>query len=63
MTDILDTLKTASVGFSGHLLSRWDYLPDMVSIAVGITTIVYLVLKIILTIKELRDAKDNKNKG
>ena len=57
MTDVLDTLKTTAVGFSGHLASRWDMLPDIVSIAVGGITIVYLVLKVWLTIKELKNAK------
>jgi len=55
-----DTLRTTLVGFSGHCVSRWDYLPEIVSVAVGITTIVYLALKISLTIMELKDAKKSK---
>jgi|TARA_R110002051_G_scaffold315154_1_gene393231 hypothetical protein len=60
MEDALDTVRTTAVGFSGHLVSKWDYLPDMVSVAVGGVTIVYLGLKIYLTIMELRDAKESK---
>ena len=60
MADAVDTIRTTAVGFSGHLVSKWEYLPDMVSVAVGVLTMLYLALKIYLTIQELKDAKESK---
>ena len=60
MQDAVDTIRTTAVGFSGHLVSKWEYLPDMVSVAVGALTIVYLALKIYLTTQELKYAKESK---
>ena len=59
---VVDTLRTTAVGVSGHFVSRWEYLPNFVSIAVGITTIVYLALQISLTIKELKSNGTKKKK-
>ena len=39
MIDAVDTLKTSGVGVSG-------WLPELVSLMVGIATLVYLVVKI-----------------
>jgi len=62
MDDLLDTLRTTTVGFSGHMVSKWEALPDMVSVAVGVTTILYLIVKIRLTIKELSYAPKRKKR-
>lgn len=41
-----DTLKTSAVGITGSALTGLGILPDIVSVAVGIVTIVYLLVKI-----------------
>jgi hypothetical protein len=41
-----DTLKTSAVGITGSALTGLGILPDVVSVAVGIVTIVYLLVKI-----------------
>ena len=41
-----DTLKTAVVGFSGHIVAGIGILPDLVSVLVGLATLVYLLIKI-----------------
>jgi len=41
-----DSLKTSAVGITGSALTGLGILPDIVSIAVGIVTIVYLLVKI-----------------
>ena len=41
-----DTLKTTAAGTGGFWLSMWELLPDLVSLAIGIATLVYLILKI-----------------
>ena len=41
-----NTLKTTVAGTGGFWLSMWEMLPDMVSLAIGILTLVYLILKI-----------------
>ena len=46
MVDLVDTLKTSGTGLGGFWLSMWTWLPDMVSLSVGIATLVYLVIKI-----------------
>ena len=51
MLDIVDTLKTSGIGIGGFWLSLWNVLPDIVSLLVGIATLVYLLIKIK---KELR---------
>jgi|TARA_Y100001973_G_C5144240_1_gene304557 hypothetical protein len=43
---VIDTLKTTTAGMGGFWLSMWNALPDIVSIAVGIATLIYLTLKI-----------------
>jgi hypothetical protein len=43
---MLDTLKTTGMGIGGFWLSLWSILPEIVSLFVGIATIVYLVIKI-----------------
>ena len=48
---MLDTLKTSGVGASGWWLTISGWLPDFISICVGISTIIYLGVKIY---KEIR---------
>ena len=46
MIDAIDTLKTSGIGIGGFWLSLWNVLPDVVSLLVGIATLLYLVVKI-----------------
>ena len=48
---MIDTLKTTGAGISGWWLSISGWLPGVVSLSVGIATLVYLIIKIT---KELR---------
>ena len=48
---MLDTLKTTGAGLGGFWVSLWSWLPEVVSLAVGIATLIYLITKIR---KELR---------
>ena len=48
---MLDTLRTAGTGIGGFWLSMWNVLPDIVSLAVGLTTLTYMIIKLK---KELR---------
>ncbi len=41
-----DTLKTSAVGLTGSALTGLGIFPDIVSVAVGLVTIVYLLIKI-----------------
>jgi len=41
-----DTLRTTAVGFSGHFISGLHILPDLMSVLVGVATLVYLIIKI-----------------
>ena len=43
---MLDTLKTEGIGISGWWLSVSGWLPEVVSLCVGIATLVYLIIKI-----------------
>ena len=44
--DILETLKTEGIGISGWWLSVSGWLPELVSLSVGVATFVYLIVKI-----------------
>ena len=46
MDGIVDTLKTTGAGMSGWWLSISGWLPELVSLGVGIATLVYLIIKI-----------------
>ena len=46
MDDILDTLKIEGVGLGGWWLSVSGWLPEIISMLVGIATLVYMVIKI-----------------
>ena len=41
-----ETLKTTCAGLGGFWLSLWGWLPEVVSLAVGIATLIYLITKI-----------------
>ena len=43
---MLDTLKTTGAGMGGWWLSINGWLPGVVSLGVGIATLVYLIIKI-----------------
>ena len=47
MIDAIDTLKTTGAGIGGWWLSVSGWLSDIVSLLVGIATLVYLVIKIV----------------
>ena len=44
--DMLDTLKTEGIGIGGWWLSVSGWLPELVSLGVGVATLVYLIIKI-----------------
>ena len=43
---MIDTLKTTGAGMGGWWLSISGWLPGVVSLSVGIATLVYLIVKI-----------------
>ena len=43
---MIDTLRTEGIGLSGWWLSISGWLPEVVSLCVGIATLVYLIVKI-----------------
>ena len=51
MDGIIDTLKTTGAGVSGWWLSVSGWLPEVVSLGVGIATLVYLIIKIYKELK------------
>lgn len=46
MLDMIDTLRTEGIGLGGWWLSISGWLPELVSLCVGIATLVYLIVKI-----------------
>ena len=48
---MLDTLRTTGAGVSGWWLSISGWLPEIVSLFVGIATLTYLIIKIYKEIK------------
>jgi hypothetical protein len=51
--ETLDTLKTGGIGIGSWWLTVSGWLPDFVSVCVGIATIAYLVTKIIKEIRRM----------
>tara|TARA_R100001530_G_scaffold128267_1_gene97910 strand:+ start:397 stop:552 length:156 start_codon:yes stop_codon:yes gene_type:complete len=51
MSGIVDTLKTTGTGVSGWWLSISGWLPEVVSLFVGIATLTYLIIKIYKELK------------
>jgi len=43
---MIDTFRTEGIGLSGWWLSVSGWLPEVVSLCVGIATLVYLIVKI-----------------
>ena len=43
---MIDTLRTEGIGLSGWWLSISGWLPELVSLCVGIATLTYLLIKI-----------------
>ena len=43
---MIDTLKTEGIGISGWWLSISGWLPEVVSLGVGLATLIYLLIKI-----------------
>ena len=43
---MIDTLKTTGAGISGWWLSISGWLPEVISLCVGVATLLYLVIKI-----------------
>ena len=41
-----ETLKTTGAGLGGFWISLWGWLAEVVSLSVGIATLVYLIVKI-----------------
>ena len=52
MIDAVDTLKTTGAGMSGWWLSVSGWFPELVSLSVGIATLVYLTVKIYKEVKK-----------
>jgi len=48
---MFDTLKTTGTGLGGFWISVWTWLPEIVSLSVGIATLIYLIIKIYKEIK------------
>ena len=46
-----ETLKTTTAGIGGFWLSLWNVLPEIVSLCVGLATLIYLIIKIVKEIK------------
>ena len=44
--EIVDTLKTSGAGIGGFWISVWNVFPDIISLSVGLATLVYLIVKI-----------------
>ena len=53
MIENFDTLKTGGIGIGSWWLTVSGWLPDFISVCVGITTIAYLVTKIIKEIRRM----------
>ena len=53
MIENLDTLKTGGIGIGSWWLTVSGWLPDFVSVSVGITTIAYLIIKIFKEIRRM----------
>ena len=43
---MIDTLKTTGAGVGGVWITLWSWLPEVVSLSVGVATLIYLVIKI-----------------
>ena len=48
---MIDTLKTTRAGVRGWWLSVSGWLPEVISLCVGVATLIYLVIKITKELK------------
>lgn len=48
----MDTVRTSAVGVTGSAVTSLGFLPDIVSVVVGLVTIVYLLIKISHELKD-----------
>ena len=48
---MIDTVMVTAAGMGGFWLSMWNALPDIISILVGMATLIYLGIKIKKEIK------------
>jgi len=46
-----ETIKTTCKGMGGFWVSMWQMLPELVSISVGLATLMYLIIKITKELK------------
>ena len=53
MIENLDTLKTGGIGIGSLWLTVSGWLPDFISVCVGVTTIAYLIVKIVKEIRRI----------
>jgi CHASE2 domain-containing sensor protein len=53
MVENLDTLKTSGIGLGSWWLTVSGWLPDFISVCVGIATILYLMIKIYKEIRRI----------
>jgi len=56
-----DTLKTVGVGLSGNIIAGLGVLPDILSVAVGIVTFIYVILKIKKEVYYAKERKEGSN--
>ena len=48
---MIDTLKTTGAGMGGWWLSVSGWLPEIISLSVGVATLIYLIIKITKELK------------
>lgn len=48
---MIDTLKTTCAGMGGCWIGCIEMIPELISIAVGCATLVYLIIKIVKELK------------
>ena len=44
---MIDTLKTTCAGMGGCWIGCIDMIPEIISMAVGLATLIYLIIKIV----------------
>jgi hypothetical protein len=54
-----DSIRVASAGFSGSIISGLEFLPDLLSMLCGVITLLYMSLQLK---KEYSNAKKKKKK-
>ncbi len=53
-----DSVRTASVGLGGGITSGLDFLPDLLSVLVGLVTLIYMLIQLK---KEYDNAKEKRS--